>query len=246
MKNRRPSQHGGIFGHVKYFYLINETQGRGSLHCHGILAIFGHPTIMMLRKKLKDPEYARRYCGWIDSVVSATMPFCDNHRTLERGMAKDIQQKLDTLDKSILEQALNSYTHCQSSFDALFSEVRRHFNAKTPAIRSWSGIMKQVKVPYAHSEVSKHGKVSVVEDPPIWSMGDFLRPAMAKLSHVWGGRGMGQGDSFVPLEQEYKPHLLTIKCGPEGVPEYTTMLGIGIDGASMAPKRIFDSCSQCG
>ena len=246
MKNRRPSQHGGIFGHVKYFYLINETQGRGSLHCHGILAIFGHPTIMMLRKKLKDPEYARRYCEWIDSVVSATMPFCDNHRTLERGMAKDIQQKLDTLDKSILEQALNSYTHCQSSFDALFSEVRRHFNAKTPAIRSWSGIMKQVKVPYAHSEVSKHGKVSVVEDPPIWSMGDFLRPAMAKLSHVWGGRGMGQGDSFVPLEQEYKPHLLTIKCGPEGVPEYTTMLGIGIDGASMAPKRIFDSCSQCG
>ncbi len=66
---------GGLFGICRYFYLVNECQCKGSLHCHGIICLEGAPSVQDLLFTLdNDPEYAAAYIAFYDTVVSACVP----------------------------------------------------------------------------------------------------------------------------------------------------------------------------
>ena len=71
-----PHREGGLFGHVKAYYGMVETQGRGTLHMHLILWLYGAPrtTTECQQRKDNNVEYETMLLDYADSVVTNTLP----------------------------------------------------------------------------------------------------------------------------------------------------------------------------
>lgn len=73
---RLPTSDGGLFGHVKAYYGMVETQGRGTLHLHLILWLYGSPrtTTEFEWRRTDDPQYETSIMDYAESVVTNTLP----------------------------------------------------------------------------------------------------------------------------------------------------------------------------
>ncbi|KAK4690710.1 hypothetical protein P7C70_g9508, partial [Phenoliferia sp. Uapishka_3] len=71
----QPSRDGsttGIMGKALAVYAILESQGRGSLHCHGQTTVHGLPSREYLLRYLQDPvneEWKRRFLSTVDALI---------------------------------------------------------------------------------------------------------------------------------------------------------------------------------
>jgi len=76
---QRAVEGGGVFGIVKAFFGVVETQGRGSLHAHNLVWVRGMPpTVEQITEALhSDPAFCKRFLTWADSVSSAVLPLSD-------------------------------------------------------------------------------------------------------------------------------------------------------------------------
>ena len=75
-KECMPNQEGGLFGHVKAFFGMVETQGHGTFHLHLILWLYGSPrtTTECQDRNDTDTEYENMLLDYAQSVVTNTLP----------------------------------------------------------------------------------------------------------------------------------------------------------------------------
>lgn len=116
VKHQRSRKGGGVLGYVDWYYFVLETQQRGSLHMHGLVRIVGMPGVADLKEKLADPEYAARFCRYVNSVISCCMPFGDGGSQFEKfAPPKELLEELAAHDATysstrVNESAKRSFT----------------------------------------------------------------------------------------------------------------------------------------
>jgi hypothetical protein len=65
----------GVFGKCKAYYGTVEAQGKGTLHCHMLIWLEGHPSPQVLHQKLASSEIFRStYVSWLESNVRCGFP----------------------------------------------------------------------------------------------------------------------------------------------------------------------------
>jgi hypothetical protein len=79
MKKRQPKREPGIFGHVEALFFCEESQGRLTIHHHGVAWIAGMPRTQNEWHKLMEQEsFSRLYAEYSSSVISLEYPVCDD------------------------------------------------------------------------------------------------------------------------------------------------------------------------
>ena len=69
------SEHPGLFGICDAFYGMVEAQGRGTLHCHMLLWIHGHPNPQLLRERMQaDVSYHQAVITWLELTIKCELP----------------------------------------------------------------------------------------------------------------------------------------------------------------------------
>ncbi|KAJ8473925.1 hypothetical protein ONZ51_g7564 [Trametes cubensis] len=65
----------GLFGTCDAYYGTVEAQGRGTLHCHMLIWLRGHPSPQVLRDKMVSSEtYRERMFRWLESTIKCQLP----------------------------------------------------------------------------------------------------------------------------------------------------------------------------
>jgi hypothetical protein len=65
----------GLFGNCEAYYGMVEQQGRGTLHCHMLVWLKGHPSPSLLHKNMKnDSVFAERVLKWLESIIKCELP----------------------------------------------------------------------------------------------------------------------------------------------------------------------------
>ncbi|KAJ3014361.1 hypothetical protein NUW54_g1326 [Trametes sanguinea] len=65
----------GLFGKCGAYYGTVEAQGRGTLHCHMLISLDGHPSPQQLRDNMMASEaYQRCMFMWLESVIKCKLP----------------------------------------------------------------------------------------------------------------------------------------------------------------------------
>ena len=76
----------GLFGRCKAYYGTVEAQGRGTLHCHMLIWLEGHPSPQKLRDKMySSDEYRHLMFQWLESVIKCELPHTEEVVTEPRG-----------------------------------------------------------------------------------------------------------------------------------------------------------------
>lgn len=72
----------GVFGMLDAYFLVKEVQGRGGLHGHNVLWLFGTPAASHLKEMFHDESFRTRVttylekvvCGYLDGVSAKDIP----------------------------------------------------------------------------------------------------------------------------------------------------------------------------
>ncbi|OJT07088.1 ATP-dependent DNA helicase PIF1 [Trametes pubescens] len=65
----------GLFGKCKAYFGTVEAQGRGTLHCHMLIWLEGHPPPQKLRDKMFSSEtYREMMFNWLEAVIKCELP----------------------------------------------------------------------------------------------------------------------------------------------------------------------------
>ena len=77
---KRPKRSGGLFGFVKAYYGMTETQGRGTLHAHFLVWLHGAPrnSAEFNAAAQADPCYQESILRFTDSIVTTDLPPSDS------------------------------------------------------------------------------------------------------------------------------------------------------------------------
>lgn len=71
---RARSDHRGLFGRCSSYYGTVEANGRGTLHCHMLIWLRGHPSPQVLRDRMeKSEEYRLRTFKWLESIIKCEL-----------------------------------------------------------------------------------------------------------------------------------------------------------------------------
>lgn len=74
----RPTQCGGILGHIKAFFGTAEYYERGSLHCHFVIWLLGGLNPTELHQKLaKSEEFQKRFFDFFEDIIKHHLPDID-------------------------------------------------------------------------------------------------------------------------------------------------------------------------
>ncbi|KAI0710060.1 hypothetical protein C8Q76DRAFT_594532, partial [Earliella scabrosa] len=64
----------GLFGHCTAYYGTVEAQARGTLHCHMLLWLAGHPSPQKMRDLMEDsPDFQQRIFQWLESLIKTEL-----------------------------------------------------------------------------------------------------------------------------------------------------------------------------
>lgn len=64
----------GLFGNCTSYYGSVEANGRGTLHCHMLIWLGGHPSPQLLRSRMEtSPEYKDRTFRWLESIIKCEL-----------------------------------------------------------------------------------------------------------------------------------------------------------------------------
>ena len=64
----------GLLGKCTAYYGTVETQGRGTLHCHMLIWLEGHPSPQEMREKMRDSEqYQCDVFSWLESLIKCEL-----------------------------------------------------------------------------------------------------------------------------------------------------------------------------
>ena len=72
-----PLKEGGLFGHVRAYYGMTETQGSATLHCHSLVLLYGPPMTTIQYDAQSDEEkiaFDKSLEAYADSIVSTILP----------------------------------------------------------------------------------------------------------------------------------------------------------------------------
>ena len=69
---QQPFARGGVFGHPRAVFGVNEEQARLSLHSHVLLWLHGHDQLL---QRMQSPEARASLEAYINSVISVTLPW---------------------------------------------------------------------------------------------------------------------------------------------------------------------------
>lgn len=77
----------GLFGYCDGYYGTVEAQGRGTLHCHILIWLRGHPSPQVLRDRIQESDdYKKATFAWLESVIKCELP-SDSEVVSENGDA---------------------------------------------------------------------------------------------------------------------------------------------------------------
>ena len=71
---RRVESGKGIFGRVRAYYGVVECQGRGTLHLHMMVWLYGSPTSEKMHQLLKQEDFRTKVCRFIHANIHAHHP----------------------------------------------------------------------------------------------------------------------------------------------------------------------------
>lgn len=75
MKSERSRPEGGILGHVKAFYGVNEFTNRGQLHGHFVVWLEGGLNPSEVHRRMKtDLDFKQRFFDFFDSIIKHDLP----------------------------------------------------------------------------------------------------------------------------------------------------------------------------
>lgn len=74
----------GIFGRVRAYFGVVESQNRGSLHLHLILWLEGAPTSEEMQELLRDAEFRARILAYIRANLRAHVPGLDSRADVKK------------------------------------------------------------------------------------------------------------------------------------------------------------------
>ncbi|RHZ08481.1 hypothetical protein DYB37_009047 [Aphanomyces astaci] len=94
----RPRKAGGLFGHVKAYFGMVETQGRGTLHLHLLAWVYGAPrsTSEFEARLHADPNYEKMVLKYSEGIVSNALPLDMLQTTCKS--CEHVDPKYDALD----------------------------------------------------------------------------------------------------------------------------------------------------
>ena len=135
---KRPLIEGGLFGHVRAYYGMTETQGSATLHCHLLVWLYGPPMTTIQYDAQTDEEkidFNKNLESFADSIVSNTLPSrpdlvscsqCKESfafdplpvKSMYRLKRHSKQKKSDSLNGGIREPLLAKCKYCNSKVSA--------------------------------------------------------------------------------------------------------------------------------
>lgn len=72
LRHGRPQQ--GLFGKCSAYYGTVEAQGRGTLHCHMLIWIEGHPNPQRMRDQMtQSTEFREHMILWLESIIKSEL-----------------------------------------------------------------------------------------------------------------------------------------------------------------------------
>ena len=77
---------GGMFGHVKAFFGVNESQKRLALHAHVLVWLYGHDAII---ERLQHEQGRRSLIIFLEKIVCASLPFLHSDTPRLNSCSKD-------------------------------------------------------------------------------------------------------------------------------------------------------------
>ncbi|KAF5322401.1 hypothetical protein D9619_001300 [Psilocybe cf. subviscida] len=82
----------GIFGFCDAYYGTVEAQGKGTLHCHMLVWLRGHPSPGKLREQMASSDvYRDQVFQWVESVVKCEFPVSGASTAAESMQAQPLQ-----------------------------------------------------------------------------------------------------------------------------------------------------------
>ncbi|KAI9059356.1 hypothetical protein FKP32DRAFT_1535542, partial [Trametes sanguinea] len=126
----------GLFGKFKAYYGTVEAQGRGTLHCHMLIWLDGHPSLQQLRNKLaSSDEYRDRMFRWLESVIKCELPGTSEVVQEEPGRPLPRPRRAEESGNphpgavpSPSIKAFDREEDFEAAFDASVTELVREFN----------------------------------------------------------------------------------------------------------------------
>ncbi|OJT07430.1 ATP-dependent DNA helicase PIF1 [Trametes pubescens] len=125
----------GLFGKCKAYYGTVEAQGRGTLHCHMLIWLEGHPSPQTLRDKLVSSDtYREQMFAWLESIIKCELPGTvntvkENGQPLPRPKrAQDTGNPHPGSIPSPLIDAFEKPEDFETAFNAYVTELVQEFN----------------------------------------------------------------------------------------------------------------------
>ena len=126
----------GLFGKCKAYYGTVEAQGRGTLHCHMLIWLEGHPSPQKLREKMHSSEsYRELMFQWLESVIKCELPNTQEVVTEPRGHPLTRPAVGDEsgvfhpgAEAAPSIDAYQRHEEFQAAFDEFVSELVKAFN----------------------------------------------------------------------------------------------------------------------
>ena len=126
----------GLFGRCKAYYGTVEAQARGTLHCHMLIWLEGHPSPQKLRDKLEVSDvYRTRMFAWLESVIKCELPGTVDvvHEPLGQPLARPVrsEQSGNPHPGAVPAPATSSFSNYedfQLAYHAFVKDLVQEFN----------------------------------------------------------------------------------------------------------------------
>ncbi|KAJ3540727.1 hypothetical protein NMY22_g4175 [Coprinellus aureogranulatus] len=92
---RHGRESGGLYGECKAYYGTVEAQGRGTLHCHMLIWLAGHPSPAVLQDLLLQSDtYKEKLFRWLESVMNSDFLGEDGRRQGSAAWDRRMERKM--------------------------------------------------------------------------------------------------------------------------------------------------------
>ncbi|KAH6904030.1 hypothetical protein BKA70DRAFT_1038873, partial [Coprinopsis sp. MPI-PUGE-AT-0042] len=118
----------GLYGKCTAYFGTVEAQGRGSLHCHMLIWLEGHPSPTDLRSLLQSSEiYKDHLIPWIEFVMQGDYAGCESS-SRQPSWSKKIEREIRGGSGSVHPGSIAGPTLDQYSRSRFWEEYQVHLN----------------------------------------------------------------------------------------------------------------------
>lgn len=149
---RAGSRHGGLFGICSSYYGTVEANGRGTLHCHMLIWLSGHPSPQVLRDRMNEsPDYKDKTFRWLESIIKCELLGTDEVVVERSGPLPRPKRSLETGNPhpgtipAPLVKGMTSERQFDKDFEEFVNSLVKEYNWHVHTSSCWKHLSRQQK-----------------------------------------------------------------------------------------------------